>query len=209
MNTLKLLVIILFSGGSVGLAANAAVSQEFQTNIIEELDPFSDNVEEQLKLLDQYYEMQTGESSHLETQDNRLANPLCYRQGCQVWAKVVKSEQRVYFFISGKWQSTWLVSTGAPGHSTPNFDTHPNGRIYNAYTSLSYPSGDYMGLGNMPYAVFISGAFAIHGTPQGNWPKLGTPASHGCVRVHPDGGYYFNRLVRAAGVSNTWITVMN
>ena len=102
-----------------------------------------------------------------------------------------------------------------PHRGTPNFDKHPDGRIYNAYTSTKFPGGNYIvtvngkkvGLGNMPYAVFIRGGFAIHGTGTGNWPKLGRVASHGCIRIHPDNARLFNALVRQYGVSNTWITV--
>lgn len=69
------------------------------------------------------------------------------------------------------------------------------------------PGGDYNGLGNMPYAVFVRGGYAIHGTTKGNWPKLGTPASKGCIRLHPDNGFIFNRLVRAVGVRAAWVSV--
>ena len=33
----------------------------------------------------------------------------------------------------------------------------------------------------MPYSVFFRGGYAIHGTSAVKW--LGTPASHGCVRM--------------------------
>lgn len=69
------------------------------------------------------------------------------------------------------------------------------------------PGGDYNGLGNMPYAVFIRGGYAIHGTVKSNWSKLGTPASKGCIRLHPDNGFIFNRLVRASGVALAWVSV--
>jgi lipoprotein-anchoring transpeptidase ErfK/SrfK len=36
----------------------------------------------------------------------------------------------------------------------------------------------------MPHSIFFSGGYAIHATPHvGN---LGRPASHGCVRLHPE-----------------------
>jgi len=113
----------------------------------------------------------------------------------------------MYVYINGSLQASWSVSTGMPGYGTPDFDKHPDGRIYDRYTSTKYPGGDWNGLGNMPYAVFIRGGFALHGTPRSNWSKLGRPASHGCIRMHPDNAYWFNRLVRQHGVSNVWITV--
>ena len=86
-------------------------------------------------------------------------------------------------------------------------DRHPDGRVYTAHTSGKYPGGDYKGLGNMPYAVFIYRSYAIHGTPEGNWKYLGAKASHGCIRIHPDYAQYFNSIVRDAGVANVWVTV--
>ena len=102
---------------------------------------------------------------------------------------------------------TWKTSTGKPGYRTPDMDRHPSGPVYDRYTSSKYPDGDYNGLGNMPYAVFVLGGYAIHGTTRGNFSKLGTPASHGCIRLHPDNGYIFNRLVRKYGLSKVWVTV--
>lgn len=179
-------------------------------NMIEELDPFDPNVEEVLEYYDKIYEEETGKSAHLE--DDTFINDLiglatCYRNGCAIWAQIVRSSQRMYLYQNGGLRGSWLVSTGIPGHGTPSFDKHPDGRIYDRYTSGKFPGGDYNGLGNMPYAVFIRGGFAIHGTPRGNWSRLGRPASHGCIRLHPDNAYIFNRLVRQYGKSNVWITV--
>jgi hypothetical protein len=172
-----------------------------------ELNPFDPGVEQYLQEYDRWYEAETGLPSHIGDGDALMAAPTCYRASCAVWARVVKSEQRLYLYLNGGLAATWLVSTGMPGFGTPNFDRHPDGRIYERYSSRRYPGGDWMGLGNMPYAVFISGGFAIHGTPAANWPRLGSRASHGCIRLHPDHGRYFNRLVRANGIGRVWITV--
>jgi hypothetical protein len=175
-----------------------------------EFDPFAPNAEELLNEFDVIYEMETGESAHIDDGLSELAQTAgCSRLECPVWARVNKATQTLALYLNGNPQplAVWPVSTGLPGHGTPNFDKHPDGRIYNRYTSTKFPGGDYKGLGNMPYAVFIKGGFAIHGTPAGNWPKLGRKASHGCIRVHPDNAHYFNQLVRAEGVRNVWITV--
>ncbi|WP_291516584.1 L,D-transpeptidase [Bdellovibrio sp. ArHS] len=175
-------------------------------NVMDELNPFDPNIEKTLEEMDQLYFDETGSSPFIENLIGPMG-PSCYRSSCKVWAQVSRSQQKMYLHIDGIHTYTWAVSTGAPGHGTPNFDTHPNGRIYDKYTSTKYPGGDYQGLGNMPYAVFISGGFAIHGTGTSNWKKLGTKASHGCIRVHPDNAYVFNRLVRQHGIYKTWITV--
>ena len=86
-------------------------------------------------------------------------------------------------------------------------DLRPSGPVFRKYTSRKFPGGNYKGLGNMPYVVFVRGGYAIHGTTSGNIPKLGKKASHGCIRLHPDNGKIFNELVRKAGLSNTWVTI--
>lgn len=170
----------------------------------ENYDPMDPQIEDLLQQYDSYYEAITGQPAWLLPTEERSS---CYRETCDVWAVVNKSQQKMKLYVDGTLVGTYLVSTGAAGHSTPDFDRHPDGRIYDAYSSTKYPGGDYNGLGNMPYAVFIKGGFAIHGTPQGNWDKLGQKASHGCIRLHPDNAKKFNQLVRERGISATWITV--
>ncbi|MGE5086795.1 MAG: L,D-transpeptidase, partial [Bacillota bacterium] len=178
-------------------------------NMIEDLNPSDPNIEQVLQEYDRIYEEETGKPAHINTVLDDIIGVFggCSRNNCAVWAQVVKSSQRLYLYVNGSARGSWPVSTGMAGYTTPNFDRHPDGRIYDHYTSAKYPGGDYNGLGNMPYAVFITGGYALHGTPQSNWPKLGKPASHGCIRMHPDTAYMFNRLVRNYGVSNVWITV--
>ncbi|MCR4282552.1 MAG: L,D-transpeptidase, partial [Bauldia sp.] len=55
------------------------------------------------------------------------------------------------------------------------------------------------------HSIFFKGGYAIHGT---NYIKrLGTPASHGCVRLHPDNAAQLFALVRENGMVNTKIVV--
>ncbi|MBY0317004.1 MAG: L,D-transpeptidase [Bdellovibrionales bacterium] len=174
----------------------------------EELNPFRPDIDQHLEEFDHIYEEETGISPFLEgygQEDNSRSG--CKRDECHVWARVNRATQELTLYIGGEVSYVWDVSTGAAGHGTPKFDRHPNGRIYDKYSSSKYPGGDYKGLGNMPYAVFIEGGFAIHGTPEANWPLLGQKASHGCIRLHPDNGFIFNRLVRDNGIENVWITV--
>ncbi len=127
----------------------------------------------------------------------------------RVWADISKKEQLMRLYIDGALVDSFKVSTGDVKHETPAFDMRPNGPIFNKYTSKKYPGGNYNGLGNMPYVVFVKGGYAIHGTTKGNIPKLGKKASHGCVRLHPDNAKIFNEIVRTAGLENTWVTIRN
>lgn len=174
-------------------------------NMIEDLDPFDPNVEDVLREYDRIYEEETGLSPFIGEDPGKAAK--CRRDSCAVWVQIVRSTQRLHLYEKGQLIATWKVSTGKRGYTTPRFDRHPNGRIYDRYTSRKYPGGDYKGLGNMPYAVFIQGGFAVHGTPRGNWSKLGKPASHGCIRLHPDNAYRLNRMIRRYGITDSWFTV--
>lgn len=178
----------------------------------DEFDPFAPGADQALEDFDRAYEERYNQSAHLD-QGLGLNGDLletvggCYQISCPVYAYVSRANQTLSLYLNGQLVDTWLVSTGMPGHGTPALNTHVTSRIYTAYTSTKFPGGDYNGLGNMPYAVFVSGGIAIHGTPQGNWRRLGTRASHGCIRVHPSNAAVFNRLVRENGPRNVWVVV--
>jgi len=125
----------------------------------------------------------------------------------RVWARVSKTDQRLYLYIDGEVVDTFKVSTGSVRHETPPFDMQPSGPIFQKYSSRKYPGGNYNGLGNMPYAIFIKGGYALHGTTIGNFRRLGNKASHGCVRLHPDNAKILNEIVRKAGIENFWVTI--
>ncbi len=186
------------------LTANAYAASG---NFFDELDPRSPDIEKTLKELAKDYQNSTGKSPFLEVDALEKLAPSCYRNSCKIWADVDINAQRLYLYINGALTYTWKTSTGRSGYGTPDMDQHPSGGVFDRYSSTKYPGGDYNGLGNMPYAVFIEGGYAIHGTTRGNWDKLGRPASHGCVRVHPDNGHIFNILVRRSGLRGVWVTI--
>lgn len=189
-----------------GLSSASVVPEvDFESETETEFDPFAPDAMETLREFDQAIEEQTGTLPF--DQSSNAAGSSCYRSSCKVWISVSKSEQMLYLYIDGSFRDSWLVSTGVPGRETPYLDKHPDGRIYDRYNSKKWPGGDYKGLGNMPYAIFIAGGIALHGTPSSNWKKLGRKASHGCVRQHPDNARYLNRLVREVGIRNVWVTI--
>ena len=57
----------------------------------------------------------------------------------------------------------------------------------------------------MPYSIFYSGNYAIHGTNQIG--KLGRPASAGCVRLHPDNAAILFNLAQREGLKNVRVVV--
>lgn len=182
-----------------------AIAQIDDRNVLDKLDPQAVDIEEQLLKMDAEYEAATGVSAILPSVGRKGT---CHQRSCGVYIEVSRAAQTATLFVNGGYYAQWYVSTGVPGHSTPALNGHPNGRIYDYYMSRTYPGGDYNGLGNMPYAVFIWKGYAIHGTARSNWPMLGRRASHGCIRLHPDNARIFNRLVRDYGINQSWVTVL-
>lgn len=131
----------------------------------------------------------------------------CKEKECYLYVEIIKSKQMLFLHLDGELKDSFPVSTGIKKYATPNLSVNPSGPLFTKYTSKKWPGGNYKGLGNMPYVVFVRGGYAIHGTTPGNFSKLGTPASHGCVRLHPDNGRVFYELVKLIGLSDTWVNV--
>lgn len=109
-----------------------------------------------------------------------------------VIAFVEKSEQKLHVFLGGEKQFTWDVSTARRGKVTPT-------GIWSAQWLSEHHRSSLYNNAPMPFSIFYNGNFAIHGTNQVN--KLGTPASAGCVRLHPENAKVLFDMVRAAGKS--------
>lgn len=119
-------------------------------------------------------------------------------------ATVSLSEQRMYLKVTderGKTQKyVWKVSTGTSG-----FDT-PRGQFRPTWLSKDHKSSQYDDA-PMPYSVFFVNGVAIHGTEAVS--KLGSRASHGCVRLATENAEAFYNAVQAYGKYNTKIIVTN
>jgi len=94
----------------------------------------------------------------------------------------------------------WRVSTARKGYVTPRGSWRPY-RMHTMWHSRKYDNAP------MPYAVFYHGGFAIHGTSAVS--RLGTPASHGCVRLQTGNAQAFYNLVKQVGPGNTRVVVTN
>lgn len=115
-----------------------------------------------------------------------------------VVARVDLSEQRMQVFVDGRLTHTWRVSTARRGYRTPTGTYRPT-RMHRMWHSRTY------NMSPMPYSIFFRGGYAIHGT--GAISALGRPASHGCVRLHPDNARALYNLVRAHGPQSTRIEI--
>lgn len=108
----------------------------------------------------------------------------------RVLAKVDLSDQRMKVYKGGRLVHSWKVSTGRKGYRTPT-GTWKIHRMHKEYYSKKYDGAP------MPYAMFYHRGFAVHGT--GSISRLGRPASHGCVRLHPSHAATLFSMVRRSG----------
>lgn len=146
--------------------------------------------------------------SFLMAKKDTASRIICQDKECIVYAEIDKSKQTLYLYLLGELKDSFKVSTGkGKKYETPPMSLHPRGPLLIKYTSKKFPGGNYLGLGNMPYAVFLKGGYAIHGTTPGNYAKLGSKASHGCIRLHPDNAKVFHALVKTVGLEQTWVMV--
>jgi hypothetical protein len=115
-----------------------------------------------------------------------------------VTVSIDKSTQRMTVSVDGTPRHTWKVSTGRSGFGTPNGQFRPQ-RLHRSWFSRKYYNSP------MPYSIFFHGGFAIHGSNEIR--RLGGPASHGCVRLHPSNAATLFALVQSQGSGNTQIVI--
>ncbi|SDU38639.1 L,D-transpeptidase [Stappia sp. ES.058] len=113
-------------------------------------------------------------------------------------ARIDLSEQRMKVYLNGRHTATWRVSTARRGYRTPVGTFRP-GRMHARYFSRKYHNSP------MPHSVFFHGGYAIHGTTA--IKSLGRPASHGCVRLHPDNARRLFSLIKQNGKRNARIVI--
>ncbi len=106
--------------------------------------------------------------------------------------------QRMVVTENGAAKYTWAVSSGAYGYPTPTGTFRPSWMSQMWY-SKQYDNAP------MPHSIFFKGGAAIHATS--SIYLLGTPASHGCVRLSPSNAARLYGLVSRHGKDRTEITV--
>lgn len=113
-------------------------------------------------------------------------------------AKVNLSSQTMQVIRYGEVVHRWPVSTARSGFITPVGSWRPK-RMHEMWHSRTYD------MAPMPYAVFYDRGWAIHGTNATG--RLGSPASHGCVRIDTANAAAFYAMVREIGPGNTRIII--
>jgi lipoprotein-anchoring transpeptidase ErfK/SrfK len=107
------------------------------------------------------------------------------------------SSQSMSIYSNGAHHGSYKVSTGKTGYSTPRGSWRVQ-RMARVHWSRQYKAP-------LPHAIFFVGGVAIHATK--GVQKLGTRASHGCVRLAPGDAARVYSLVARHGMRNTLVTV--
>lgn len=120
--------------------------------------------------------------------------------GPKVMIRVDLSEQSMTVLVHGKVAHVWKVSTAGRGYQTPTGFWTPY-RMHVMWRSRKYDNAP------MPHSIFFYEGYAIHATPYVK--RLGKPASHGCVRLHPDNAKALFALVRQYGPAAVRVSIEN
>ena len=104
-----------------------------------------------------------------------------------VLISVNKSTQQMSVSVDGVPRYRFAVSTGRAGYGTPSGTYRPQRLAASWFSKLYYNSP-------MPHSIFFHGGYAIHGSYEIN--RLGGPASHGCIRLHPANAAALFELVK-------------
>ncbi|MGH6736644.1 MAG: L,D-transpeptidase [Methyloceanibacter sp.] len=109
-----------------------------------------------------------------------------------------KPTQTMTVTVDGQVQYRWPVSTGATKYSTP-------AGSYSAFRMERMHYSQEWDNAGMPHSIFFTTrGHAIHGS---NHPGMGTPASHGCVRLSLPNAATLYQLVEARGMGGTTVVV--
>ena len=112
---------------------------------------------------------------------------------------VDKDNQQMTVAVDGVERYNWPVSSGLPSYETPNGSFRAF-RMEEDHYSKEFDEAP------MPHSIFFTKiGHAIHGTDSVN--RLGSPASHGCVRLSRENAAKLFALVKEQGVLNTTVTL--
>ena len=110
-----------------------------------------------------------------------------------------KSKQQMTVTVDGDPRYVWPVSTGKGPYDTPAGEFQPF-RMERHHFSREWDDAP------MPHSIFFTQeGHAIHGSYEVR--RLGTPASHGCVRLAPENAATLFALVKQQGVKNARVVL--
>ena len=131
--------------------------------------------------------------------DVALAACIAAPASAAITVNIDKNTQTMTVAVDGAQRYVWPVSTGRPGYDTPNGTFKPN-RMDADHLSQEWDNAP------MPHSIFFDmNGHAIHGFF--DVKHLGSPVSHGCVRLSPDHAATLFKLVSTEGMKETTVVV--
>jgi hypothetical protein len=128
-----------------------------------------------------------------------LAAGLAAPAHAEIVVNIDKNTQTMSVAVDGAQRYVWPVSTGRPGYDTPNGTFKPN-RMDADHLSQEWDNAP------MPHSIFFDmNGHAIHGFF--DVKHLGSPVSHGCVRLSPDHAATLFHLVSTETMKATTVVV--
>jgi lipoprotein-anchoring transpeptidase ErfK/SrfK len=123
---------------------------------------------------------------------------LSIKAEANVLVRVDRATQTMDVSVDGASVYRWPVSTGRRGFGTPPGTFRPQRMAPRWFSTVYYNAP-------MPHAIFFHGGYAIHGSY--DIARLGGPASHGCIRLHPSAAATLFGIIEREGMRNTTIVV--
>ena len=127
-----------------------------------------------------------------------LALSAASRAEANVLVRVDRATQTMDVTVDGASLYRWPVSTGRRGFGTRAGTFRPQRMAPRWFSTVYYNAP-------MPHAIFFHGGYAIHGSY--DIARLGGPASHGCIRLHPSAAATLFGIIQREGMHNTTIVV--
>lgn len=117
-----------------------------------------------------------AQKADLKTPSNLASQTLLKQQPKGHWIEIDLSDQRLSAWNGKTLVRAFMVSTGKQSTPTP-VGTYA---IQSKFSSTQMRGEDY-NVPDVPYAMFFTGGYAIHGA---YWHhSFGTPISHGCINM--------------------------
>jgi hypothetical protein len=128
-----------------------------------------------------------------------LATVLAFPTYADVLITIDKSAQHMTVEVDGAPRYLWPISSGRRGYATPRGTFAPF-RLEEDHYSREWDEAP------MPHSIFFTReGHAIHGTLEVK--RLGSAASHGCVRLAPANAATLFALVKTEGLRRTKVMV--
>jgi len=121
------------------------------------------------------------------------------KAGSAILINIDKTNQKMTVFLDGVKKYDWPVSTGKAGYSTPS-GTYTATSMNEIWYSKQWDNAA------MPHSIFfMKDGHAIHGSYEVK--NLGSPVSHGCVRISPENAGKLYALVAKNGLQYTQVVL--